>query len=150
MNCVNLWRISLSCPWLSPGSSSPQQRSPRCEWDWQPFQRNIEHLRWISLLCRSVEQLRLVRLGQQGKGFETEIAFLCNIFKMFLFKKHPLIPINQISWEALWDLIAIQIWSWLYGRGPEHSWKFHENAPGVSEHKWRAQSSQRIVSSVWF
>lgn len=84
------------------------------------------------------EQLRLVCLGQQGNGFKT--AFLCNIFYMFLFKKHRLIPINQISWEALWDLTVIQtwMWSWSHRRGPEHCWKFHEHAPDVSECKRRA------------
>lgn len=159
---MSVWRIPLSSPWLFPGSSGPQQRPPRCEWDWQPFQGNIQHLWWISLLCRSVQQLRLVCLGQQGNGVKTEIAFfLCNIFKMFLFKKHPLIPINQISWEALWDLtIHTRIWSWLHRRGPEHCWKFHENAPDVSECKWRAVPEDCIfcliliwnltISNRWF
>lgn len=58
---------------------------------------------------------------------------------MFLF--NPLTPINQISWETLWNLIVIQTWMWwsqLNRRGPDQCWKFNEDAPDLCVCKWWA------------
>jgi len=57
---------------------------------------------------------------------------------MFFFK--PLISINQISQEALWDSVMIQTWMWslLNRRGSEQCWKCNEGVSDLSECKWRA------------